>query len=492
MRTKGSQMLEVVTYTDGGNVPDAWHEIAHAWSETWRSQYQALGGLTFNEFVDVKDPVGAASLPLRSLAATAIRNPDLLFVVGGCSTLPIPVELGGIEITTHAPDGSNIEKRYPFLWAARRSELSAIVATPYQKHRANKRVNRLPYRSARRNLEFASRWDPMSDDSALIQILPLLSLQDQRGGIAPAIQPLLWSWASIGTLLAHRLARRIADDGSHRAAASRQLGLMREQLLKLHRACMAATTATPASTLLVQPDRVIQTYNARPESGHWERGEGQFDSIDGRLMVTLDDLELFEPEIAARPFEFWLPQLARGHPWIAEQQARGFGSKRLRNILITLEDYVTTRFADELSDEDWALLRQNPRLCLEREDHWTSGLYRIIDATDPGARQHVAAHGLSSPSPEVTAGIARLLSDPSLFYASFRGYDTDWVHALPAALGSSPSGSRVLIPRLPRAMLVNVASSAILVPAEDCTKLDLMMLRQLHRFHAARIQPWLP
>jgi hypothetical protein len=483
-------MLEVATYTDGGNVPDAWREIAHAWNETWTGQYQALGELTFSHFIDLKDPMGAATLPLRSRAAAAIRNPDLLFLVGGCANLPAPVELGGIEITTHAPDGSNIEKRYPFLWAARRSGLSAMVATPYQKHRANERVNRLPHRSARRNLEFASRWDPTSDDSALIQILPLISLQDRRGGIAREIRPLLWSWASIGALLAHRLARRIADDGSQRAAASRQLGLMREQLLDLHRACMAATTARPASTLLVQSHRVIQTYNARPESGHWERGEGQFDSIDGRLMVTLDDIELFEPELAARPFEFWLPQLARGHPWIAEQQARGFGSKRLRNILVTLREHVTTRFADELSNEDWVLLRQNPRLCHEREDRWTSGLYRIVDATDHGIRGHVAELGLSSPSPEVTAGIARLLNDPSLFYASFRGYGADWVHDLSAAVGGLPSGSRVLIPRLPRAMLVNVASDAVLVPAEDCTKLDLMMLRQLHRFRAARIKPW--
>jgi hypothetical protein len=484
-------MPDVVTYTDGRNPPDAWRAITRAWTQTWTRQYQALGDLKFSHFVDLKDPVGAASLPPRSLAAARIRNPDLMFLVDGGAAAPAPIELGGIEITTHAPDGSNIEKRYPFLWAARRSGLSAIVATPYQKHRAERQVNRLPYRSARRNLEFASRWDPTDEDSPLVQILPLHSLQDQRGGIAPAIRSLLWSWTSIGSLLAHRLARRVADDGPQRTAASRALGLMREQLLELHRACMKATTETPPSTLLIQPDRVIQTYNARPESGHWERGEGQFDSIDGRLMVTIDDLELFEPELAVRPFEFWLPQLASGHPWVAEQRARGYGSKRLRNILVTLSDRVTTRFADELRDEDWALLRQHPKLCLERDDRWSPGLYRVVDAVDPGVRQRVAAHGLSSPSPAVTTEIDRLLNDPSLFYASFRGYRADWVHALSAALDSLPPESRVLIPRLPRGMLANVATSAVLVAAEDCTKLDLMMLRQLHRFRASRVRPWL-
>ena len=54
-----------------------------------------------------------------------------------------------------------------------------------------------------------------------------------------------------------------------------------------------ATRQTEASSLLKLKDRWIQVYNTRPDSGHWERGEGQFDSIDGRIMFTLDEISLY-------------------------------------------------------------------------------------------------------------------------------------------------------------------------------------------------------
>ena len=85
-----------------------------------------------------------------------------------------------------------------------------------------------------------------------------------------------------------------------------------------------ATRSTEASTLLKQPDRWIQVYNARPDSGHWERGEGQFDSIDGRLMFTIDEIYFLDAIQRPTIFEFWLPQLVSVHPWILEQQLRGF------------------------------------------------------------------------------------------------------------------------------------------------------------------------
>jgi hypothetical protein len=485
-------LFSVTTFTDGGNVPDAWDEIVAAWQHVWDADYGQLGSLAFEESVDLKSSAGAAKLPNRSRKAAEVRNPDLLFVVDGLSGGSAQLELGGVEITAHAPDGSNIEKRYPFLWAARRAGLSAIVATPYQKQRANNQINRLPYRSARRNLELALRWTAADPESGLIQILPLRSLQDQRTGVVPAVECLLWTWADLGALLAHRLAVRAGPDAETIAFAGERLTIARARLIDLHKACMTATTETSASSLLIEADRVIQTYNARPESGHWERGEGQFDSIDGRLMVTLDDLELFEPRLADLPFQFWLPQIARGHPWIAEQRARGYGSKRLHNILVTLAGLVNTRFADELSPSDWALLRANPRLCLEREDHWKSGLYRVIDATRPDARHRLASHGIAKAPLSVRAAIESLLNDANLFYASFRGYDLDWERRLAASLLDLPSTSRVLVPRLPRSLVDGISCQAKVVAAEECSKTDLMMLRQLHRFRQAVRAPWQP
>lgn len=473
----------MATFTDGHNVPDAWVEIVDAWTKCWDAHYRSnVGSISFLTPENLKDDRILRRLPPRSRGAVEIRNPDLLFVADSGA-----FELGGVEITTHSPDGSNIEKRYPFAWAARRVGLAAVVATPYQKARPGGQVNRLPHRAAKRNEELVRRWDVEDPESGLTQILPMASLQSAHGGLSLAISRLLWTWHDLGELFAHRLAV-VADSGGQAGAqAADRLRELRDRLLELHRACMAVTRPTAASTLLIEHDRVVQTYNARPESGHWERGEGQFDSIDGRLMVTLDDLELFAPEEARKPLEFWLPQLASGHAWIAEQRARGFASKRLRNVLVTLSSLVHTKFADDLSSRDWAILRNNPRLLLERDDRWVPGIYRVAEAVAAADRRRVASVGIARVPSQVRAQILRLLSDDSLYYSSHRAYDQDWRRSLTEAAAKLPSGSRLLVPRIPGNLLDGLKSPARIVAAEGCSKEELMMLRQLHRSHLARV-----
>src|SRR2546423_1379650 len=125
--TSAAATIEV--YTDGENVPDAWRAIQAAWRRTWQHTYEGdLGGITFAEPRSLNDPAVIHRLPAASRESVDVRNPDLLFVAQ-----PHAIQLGGIELTAHSPDGSNIEKRYPFAWVARRHGLSALVATPYQK-----------------------------------------------------------------------------------------------------------------------------------------------------------------------------------------------------------------------------------------------------------------------------------------------------------------------------------------------------------------------
>jgi hypothetical protein len=476
--------ITVSIYTDGPLLGVEWSQIRQGWEDAWAQGYSSLGPLAFGEPRNLKDPTVFASLPPASQAAAEVRNPDLLFVAAEGS-----VELGGLEVTDHSPDGSNIEKRYPFLWAARRSRLFAAVLTPYQKRRPTGAINRLPHRAARRNLKVAEEWEEDQDGASLTQILPLSSFQSGLGKVPDPVRRELWDLSEVGALFAHRLALAVAK-GSEETRAKANLADAKRRLIALHSACQAATKNTSASTLFVDAERVIQTYNARPESGHWERGEGQFDSIDGRLMVTLDDLELFEPELSTKPFEFWLPQLARGHPWIKEQEIRGFKSKRLRNILVTLDGLVQTRFSDELTQRDWEILQQNPRLCLERDDRWLAGLYRVGEAFAATDLTAIAGTGLARVPAGRKAEIASVLAEESLFYGSFRCYQPTWREQLEGALGRVPSGSTVLLPRIPKVMAPAPPAAVIVKFAEDCTKAELMALRQLHRSSLAHPRPY--
>lgn len=50
------------------------------------------------------------------------------------------------------------------------------------------------------------------------------------------------------------------------------------------------------------------------------------------------------------------------------------------------------------------------------------------------------------------------------------------------ALKELPRGAEVLVPRIPGPLLAMLAQHGVrLIPAEECTKQQLFMLRQLHR-----------
>jgi hypothetical protein len=287
------------------------------------------------------------------------------------------------------------------------------------------------------------------------------------------------SWADLGSFFAHSLAARILK-GRNGELARTALEQFKIRLMKLAVACMGNTRDTDASSLIKAEKKWIQIYNTRPDSGHWERGEGQFDSIDGRLMFTLDEIDTMTNP--PRSFEFWLPQMVSTHPWISEQRSRGFTSKRLRNIMVVLADSCTTRFADQLTLADWNLLQRNSRLLLERLD-WRREVYRVRDLVPPGREREIARSGIARAPVATLEAIEELLRSKNLYFSADRPYNPGYASRLSDSLALLPAKSTVLIPRIPRGMLSEVrASDTICVlAAEDMTKGHLLMLRQLHR-----------
>lgn len=197
-------------------------------------------------------------------------------------------------------------------------------------------------------------------------------------------------------------------------------------------------------------------------------------------MFTLDEIE----NLPSRPerFEFWLPQMVSTHPWIDEQRTRGFTSKRLRNIILVLQQYCVTKFADQLTAADWTLLHRNPQLLLERLD-WQSQVYCVANLVSSSDAANVARAGIARAPAAVHNALERLLRTKNLYFSAHRPYEPDFKKQLSTALVGLPSGSTVLVPRIPRNMLAGVLASpgTTVFAAEDMTKDHLMMLRQLHR-----------
>lgn len=429
--------------------------------------------------MNLKASGNRVGLPAGLLRIERIRNPDVFFVEATRG-----IELGGIEITSHSPDGSNIEKRYPFLWAAPGSKANAFVATPYLKRRPGGQINRLPLRHIERNQQFLSAWNPEHpEDSILRQFTPLRELH--MGDLVHVPEDLrrqLVTWQELGAFFAHLLAARTLT-GSMRQTAIGQLIIWKDRLTALAQVCVEhADHRAEAATLLKLPGRWIQVYNARPDSGHWERGEGQFDSIDGRLMFTLDEIS-FLAESERPSLEFWLPQMVSSHPWIAEQRTRGHGSKRLRNILVELAALCTTRFAEDLTASDWDILRRNSRLLLERKD-WEPRTYSIMEVIGGASYRDIAIAGRCGAPRALREAIETLLQDPLLHYCALRGYTANWQTLLSEQINGLPDGAVVLAPRLPAAQVVRVSLQphVTVIPAEECTKEHLCMLRQLHKY----------
>ncbi|HHQ4543166.1 TPA: hypothetical protein ACSP10_003977, partial [Aeromonas veronii] len=252
-----------------------------------------------------------------------------------------------------------------------------------------------------------------------------------------------------------------------------------EELQKLASACKSVTRYTKPSSFMEDGGRWIQIYNTRPDSGHWERGEGQFDSIDGRLMFTLDDAEI---KGIKTPIEFWMPQLSKRHPWVMEQVERDHGSKRFRNIVKVLGNYITVKFSDDLTHADLQTLQRNPGLTLERLD-WKSGILKIADLLGNSNPEKIARAGLKSPSSNVLDAIQKILSSNTTFISTHRLYEADWESTLIKEINLTPKGSTIIVPRIPKSQLTGQSkfNEREVIFAEDCTKWQLMAIRQLHR-----------
>lgn len=469
-------MPQILTWSDGDIVPTLVRQIQSHMLASWQTWFPGEARLEFVGARNLKSSVDLKTASNELQAIAFIRNPDVFFEL-----LEPRHDLGGIEITVHSPDGSNADKRYPYLWASRRHGLDAFVVCPYRKTRTQGANNQLPFRHAQRNRSFAEKWNVGSSDSRLRQILPITDLQTDIASLPGRISRGMWSSELLGEFFALRTAQ-FALGAPHQDAIKARLGTLRAALLDLIGACEENTTRTEPSTLVKESDRWVQVYNSRPDSGHWERGEGQFDSIDGRLMFTLDEIDLLPPALRPKRLEFWLPQMVREHPWISEQINRGYGSKRFRNIMQTLDGSLEVRFAGDLTCDDWALLHRNPQLCLERLD-WNPGIFRIQDVVAGRNIDELAGAGLRGASSASIRAIRALLSNEHLHFSSHRATRSDWPSQLVIDAQNLSSGQTLLVPRIPQALLRSIGfnTAANVVPAEGMSKDQLLALRQLHR-----------
>ncbi len=465
------KLIQIDIFVDGEET-HLLEDFKQLWLEKWAQNYSSLGNIVFNSSINVKEQAGFNSLPDYLKSAFEIRNPDIFFVA---NINDKKVALGGVEITVHSPDGSNVEKRYPFIWAGRKYGFTAFVVCPYMKSRPGGQVNKLPNRHSVRNIDFISEWNiKKSRTDALYQIIPLEELQEDVEAARALLKAPLMNWSSLAGYFCDLLA-----ENEKPASSGSRVEAFVVELHKLATACKNVTRFTKPSSFIEDGDRWIQIYNTRPDSGHWERGEGQFDSIDGRLMFTLDEAEIRNVN---KVVEFWMPQLSRKHAWVVEQAERDHGSKRLRNIIKVLNQYMTVKFADDLTDADLQILQKNPGLTLERLD-WKSGLLKISDLLGKLTPEVAARAGLKSPSANTVSSIKAVLSSDTTFISTHRLYEADWEEDLMSNINSTPIGSKIIVPRIPKSQLKvkpNFPGRDV-VFAEDCTKWQLMAIRQLHR-----------
>lgn len=470
-----SAISYIERFSDGANEHPGESDILHYFHSRWDKKYRdRLGEVAFLPHVDLKRQTsGHPDLD----AAARVRNPDLFYWLRDKGPLL------GLEITTHSPDGSNIDKRYPFLWASRSRGFHAFVLTPYAKMRSGGAVNRLPGRAAHHNNRLAGLWDTQNPKSRVQQILPIKELDPSgAAGLPDTLSDLLWTWERVGVFLADTTAQLLGD--ANDADVTSGLYEAKEALRNLAQACMSQARYVQPATLLKTASRWIQTYNARPETGWWERGEGQLDSIDGRVMFTLDDIELLPEKERPERMEFWMPSMTSRHPWIVEQESAGFGSKRLRNLIQLLPstdlavDYVM-KFSDQLSADDWRVLASHPRLLLERLDA-PAAEYELNVMVEDAEVERFAADCSSSRS--LKSQIVQLLRNDGYYFSTSRPYDAVWQANLESRLALN--AAKVYLPRIPRSRIRETGIQAQLVAAEDVPKALLLVIRQLHRIGA--------
>lgn len=467
--------VDIDVYVDGATAPHGFKELQESWQSAWADLIPSVP-LGFKAPRDLKRVGG---LPQAVATLAEVRNPDVFFTLGDLDLI------GGVEVTTHSPDGSNIEKRYPFLWASRELSIPGFVATPFQKWRAGGATNRLPHRHALRNLHHLQQWDPLDVSQAPIQLMPIAELQGHTLRLVEAeLRDRMPRWSDLGLFFAARTAHMVGLE-THRTSAA--LTSLKHKWTEFTKAVINHTTFTEPSSLIKRPDKWVQVYNARPDTGHWERGEGQFDSIDGRLMFTLETIEFTPPLKRPNSLEFWLPQITSSHPWIKEQRDRGYQSKRLRNIIVTLPARArvadfTVKFSEELSPAEWHLLESHPEACLERLDlpptivKLTEELegYNCLTLAQAGLRNTTYVSLIEETLSQMLHGVA---------VSTHRAYRPGWRMDLQAHLDAGGLPPTILIPRIPSSLLSGLRTNGHteLVPAEECNKAQLLALRQLHR-----------
>lgn len=475
--------IKINIYQDGENEPIGMDEIVTSWSSHWDMHYKQHGNLVFYSDLNIKKAGVIAEAPEKLQNIAIIRNPDISFVLEETGKL-----LGGIEITTHSPDGSNVEKRYPFLWASNKQKCHGFIVCPYQKSRPDGQVNKLPYRYTLRNKSFIKKWDPAQPNTNITQTIPIKELQTSLSSVPDAIRSQLFTFDDIGNFFADVLALEILQEGTE--SIVERLNAFKLKMEKMVDECLRVTQLTEASSLLKIGKRWIQTYNVRPVTGHWERGEGQFDSIDGRLMFTLDEINDLPEKQKPDSFEFWLPQMTKYHPWIVEQQKRGYKSKRFGNIMIHLKDSCDIKFVEDLNEEEWKILKSNKRVLLERLDS-PPGIYYVFGVSRLIGIDNILNSDLLK-SDEAQEAIQKLVSDKNLYFSTHRAYIPGWEEDLLEKIKSLPENSLLLVPRITSNLLSSFIGADIeckIIAAEDCAKIYLLLLRQIEKYRG--VQKWL-
>jgi hypothetical protein len=97
----------------------------------------------------------------------------------------------------------------------------------------------------------------------------------------------------------------------------------------------------------------------------------------------------------------------------------------------------------------------------------------------------LARKSLRNPSDEILRQIEAILSEDRLAFSTHRPYGSSWKSNLQDGAARLSSSWRLLVPRIPSIMLdflqTNDEIECSIIPADRCSKAELMALRQLHR-----------
>jgi hypothetical protein len=211
------------------------------------------------------------------------RAPDLLIEMKSPDKKQYEVIIA-VERTTHSPDGSNIEKRYPLTYICRKKNVSSLTVVPLYKQRIQGQTNRIPSRFAdfffQESMNFLKTPDRSRWPALLIPYKNYTPNKDLIiGGRVLNIDTLTFSDDWISEFISNRIVLQI--DPGEKTARSR----ITKQLLKIQNVMQTIVKAGKIvkARTVNEDDGLIVVANLLPETGWWDRGTGQFDSIDGRF-----------------------------------------------------------------------------------------------------------------------------------------------------------------------------------------------------------------